>query len=120
MRTVIFLPWLTALLAAAIPGSSGEAQLPQIGVSYVSNSPLDVVVVAHQDDWQLFMGDIIARQIRSGKRVVFIYLTAGDDGRERLYWETRERGAPICACCSWFGSYRFNCEPLFDGKHAQA
>lgn len=93
MRTVVFLPWLTALLAAAVPGSIGDAQLPQVGVSYVSNSPLDVVVVAHQDDWQLFMGDIIARQIRSGKRVVFIYLTAGDDGRERLYWETRERGA---------------------------
>jgi len=39
------------------------------------------------------MGDIIARQIRAGKQVVFIYLTAGDDGRDSLYWATRERGA---------------------------
>jgi LmbE family N-acetylglucosaminyl deacetylase len=54
---------------------------------------VDVVVVAHQDDWQLFMGDVVARQIQSGKPVIFIYLTAGDDGRESLYWATRERGA---------------------------
>ena len=64
-------------------------------VSYVSNLPLvvDVVLVAHQDDWQLFMGDAIAGRIRSGAGVVFIYLTAGDDGRDSLYWTTRERGA---------------------------
>ncbi|MEA2551954.1 MAG: hypothetical protein QOJ65_130, partial [Fimbriimonadaceae bacterium] len=78
---------------AAVVVDSGEAQLPTGGVSYLSNSPVDVVVVAHQDDWQLFMGDVVARQIRSGKPVVFIYLTAGDDGREPLYWATRERAA---------------------------
>jgi LmbE family N-acetylglucosaminyl deacetylase len=64
-------------------------------VRYVSNSPsvLDVVLVAHQDDWQLFMGDVVAAQVRTGRPVVFIYLTAGDDGRDSLYWTTRERGA---------------------------
>ena len=55
--------------------------------------PLHAVIVAHQDDWQLFMGDIVARQAQTGKQMVFIYLTAGDDGRDSVYWVTRERGA---------------------------
>jgi LmbE family N-acetylglucosaminyl deacetylase len=56
-------------------------------------APLDAVIVAHQDDWQLFMGDVIGRRAQAGHRVVFIYLTAGDDGRDSAYWTTRERGA---------------------------
>ena len=66
-----------------------------VRVSYVSNpsSVVDVVLVAHQDDWQLFMGDVVAKRVRTGKPVAFIYLTAGDDGRDSLYWTTRERGA---------------------------
>ena len=53
----------------------------------------DVVVVAHQDDWQVFMGDVVANRIKAGDSLTFIYLTAGDDGRDSLYWRTRERGA---------------------------
>jgi LmbE family N-acetylglucosaminyl deacetylase len=69
--------------------------LQGVRVSYVSNSPevVDVIFVAHQDDWQLFMGDVVAGRIQTGAKVVFIYLTAGDDGRDSLYWTTRERGA---------------------------
>jgi hypothetical protein len=64
-------------------------------VQYQSNSPRrrDVIIVAHQDDWQLFMGDIVMGRIRAGDSVTFIYLTAGDDGRDSLYWRTRERAA---------------------------
>lgn len=72
-------------------------------IRYVANTTLprhdlflpqhDVFIVAHEDDWQLFMGDIAARQIRAGDSVSFIYLTAGDDGRDALYWRTRERAA---------------------------
>ena len=64
-------------------------------VQYTSNSPPqhDVIVVAHQDDWQLFMGDVVAKRIRAGDSVIFIYLTAGDDGRDSLYWQTREQAA---------------------------
>jgi LmbE family N-acetylglucosaminyl deacetylase len=54
---------------------------------------LDAVIVAHQDDWQLFMGDVVARRVQAGGRVVFVYLTAGDDGRDSLYWTARESGA---------------------------
>jgi len=64
-------------------------------VRYTSNVPArhDVFVVAHEDDWQLFMGDVVAKRIRAGDSVIFIYLTAGDDGRDSLYWQTRERAA---------------------------
>jgi LmbE family N-acetylglucosaminyl deacetylase len=65
-------------------------------IRYVANTPMarhDVFVVAHEDDWQLFMGDIAAGRMRAGDSVSFIYLTAGDDGRDSLYWRTRERAA---------------------------
>jgi hypothetical protein len=52
-----------------------------------------VFVVAHEDDWQLFMGDVVAKRIRAGHSATFVYLTAGDDGRDSLYWQTRERAA---------------------------
>jgi LmbE family N-acetylglucosaminyl deacetylase len=52
-----------------------------------------MIVVAHQDDWQLFMGDILIQRLSSGNHGVFVYLTAGDDGRDSVYWQTRERAA---------------------------
>jgi LmbE family N-acetylglucosaminyl deacetylase len=58
-----------------------------------SASLVDVAVIAHQDDWQLFMGDVLTQRLRSGNRGVFVYLTAGDDGRDSTYWRTRERAA---------------------------
>ncbi len=65
------------------------------GVRYLPNDPVGrgVVVVAHQDDWQLFMGDVVTGQIRAGDSITFIYLTAGDDGRDSVYWRTRERAS---------------------------
>jgi hypothetical protein len=39
------------------------------------------------------MGDVLTQRLRSGNRGVFIYLTAGDDGRDSVYWLTRERAA---------------------------
>ena len=59
-----------------------------------SNSPeIDIMIVAHADDWQVFMGDMIVDRIRSGHRPVLIYLTAGDHGRDRTYWRQREAAA---------------------------
>lgn len=72
------------------------AGLPHRSVRYILNSTppqRDVFVIAHQDDWQVFMGDVVARRIKAGDSVTFIYLTAGDDGRDSLYWQTRERAA---------------------------
>jgi LmbE family N-acetylglucosaminyl deacetylase len=65
-------------------------------IRYVTNSAptrRDVFVVAHEDDWQLFMGDVVARTIRAGDSTTFLYLTAGDDGRDSLYWQARELAA---------------------------
>ena len=77
----------TAIVALALGISSGaQAQKP-------GGAPLDAVIVAHQDDWQLFMGDVVAQRVQAGHRLVFVYLTAGDDGRDSVYWATRERAA---------------------------
>ena len=74
---------------------SGMSAIPSGGVSLLTNQigQVDVVVVAHQDDWQLFMGDVLTQRLHSGNRGVFVYLTAGDDGRDSVYWQTRERAA---------------------------
>jgi hypothetical protein len=83
-------PGLRLLILAALLAGLGE------GVRQQSNalaSKRDVVIVAHQDDWQLFMGDVIAARMRAGDSLIFVYLTAGDDGRDSLYWRTRERAA---------------------------
>jgi LmbE family N-acetylglucosaminyl deacetylase len=63
-------------------------------VRYKSNLAIhNVFIVAHQDDWQVFMGDVASTILRSGTRATFIYLTAGDDGRDSVYWRTRELAA---------------------------
>jgi hypothetical protein len=51
-------------------------------------------VVAHADDWQLFMTpnayhDLVAQDTK----VVLITTTAGDAGKQSLYWGAREEGA---------------------------
>ena len=87
---------LQALIAGLFQLLIMGAGLPRQSVRYVSNSTppqRDVFVVAHQDDWQLFMGDVVARRIKAGDSATFIYLTAGDDGRDSLYWQTREQAA---------------------------
>jgi LmbE family N-acetylglucosaminyl deacetylase len=78
--------WIGAVLGAA----------PAWGnIRLLSNQPqqVDVIIVAHQDDWQLFMGDVVTERLHAGKRGVFVYLTAGDNGRDSIYWRTRESGA---------------------------
>lgn len=39
------------------------------------------------------MGDALAKRLRLGDRMVFVYLTAGDDGHDSTYWQARERAA---------------------------
>lgn len=53
-----------------------------------------VYVVAHQDDWQLFMDPLISNDINApGCRTLIIHTTAGDAGDGRKYWRAREAGA---------------------------
>ena len=55
--------------------------------------PTDVFLIAHQDDWQLFMGDVVFKGVRRGNQSVFVYLTAGNESQAPEYWRTRERAA---------------------------
>lgn len=75
-------------------------------------------VVAHADDWQLFMqpnayNDLVA----AGNKVVFIITTAGDAGAGETYWAAREEGlkssvrfcmAPFAALSETSGTKEFN------------
>src|SRR3954467_13427304 len=82
--------WLTTFLAGATFALAADEPT----IRQQSNSiGVDVVVVAHADDWQAFMGDAIVERIKSGRRPVSLYMTAGDHGREAAYWRQRELGA---------------------------
>lgn len=75
-------------------------------------------VVAHADDWQLFMqpnayNDLVV----PGSKVVFIITTAGDAGTGETYWAAREEGlksslrfclAPLAALSESSGIKEFN------------
>src|SRR5712692_478038 len=51
-------------------------------------------IVAHQDDWQLFMTPNAYRDMcRPDTKVVFIYTTTGEAGKGTSYWQAREKGA---------------------------
>jgi LmbE family N-acetylglucosaminyl deacetylase len=54
---------------------------------------LSAFVVAHPDDWQLFMGDVAVAHVGTKRPVVFVYLTAGGADYPSEYWRVREAGA---------------------------
>lgn len=47
----------------------------------------------HPDDWQIFKGDGVFDDYQTGLKVVFLYITAGDDGKPDEHWRSREAGA---------------------------
>ena len=50
-------------------------------------------IVAHADDWQLFMQPNVYNDlVTSGSKVVYIITTAGDAGGDKTYWNAREEG----------------------------
>ena len=81
-------------LVAAIVSPSTSSPLGHTftPVRQVSNR-LDVMIIAHADDWQVFLGDVVVERIKAGRHPVFIYLTAGDHGRDPAYWQQREAAA---------------------------
>jgi hypothetical protein len=53
-----------------------------------------IYIVAHQDDWQLFMDQNISMDIMDHHcRTVIIHVTSGDAGKKSDYWLARERAA---------------------------
>lgn len=57
------------------------------------------VVVAHQDDWQLFMGTDVYRHIRDPLcRLVVIVTTAGNGKHGEYHWKSRLSGTVLSVC----------------------
>jgi len=51
-------------------------------------------IVAHADDWQLFMHPFPCNDLRLAEcKVVFIITTAGDGGMDKKFWKAREEGS---------------------------
>lgn len=54
----------------------------------------------HPDDWQLFYGHKAYEDaLKPSTKIVFIYTTAGDAGRENGWWEAREQAALASVSC---------------------
>ncbi|MEO8852180.1 MAG: PIG-L family deacetylase, partial [Ginsengibacter sp.] len=66
-------------------------------------------VVAHADDWQLFMNPETFKDIKATNKVVIIVTTAGDAGMSKVFWKAREEGmkSSIVFCLSPFTSVSF-------------
>ncbi|HKO15621.1 MAG TPA: fibronectin type III domain-containing protein [Gemmatimonadaceae bacterium] len=71
------------------PSLSGTA--PSFAVN--PGETVHFYVHAHQDDWEVFMGDRASSSMQTANSVVFIYTTAGDGGQSASYWQTRELAA---------------------------
>ena len=67
----------------------------------------------------MFMGDVLIDRRRLPNQTVFIYLTAGDDGRDSTYWQTRERAALASTRLAAGGldSAGLNCGPVTIATH---
>ena len=75
-------------------------------------------IVAHADDWQLFMHpNVYYDLIAPGSKVIYIITTAGDAGVGERYWAAREEGtkssirfclAPLAAPSESIGTREFN------------
>lgn len=60
---------------------------------------MSFVVVAHQDDWQLFMAtDVFARLREPQCRLVVVITTAGNGRHEPFHWKSRLSGAVLSLC----------------------
>lgn len=63
------------------------------GASRRPTGRVQLVVVAHPDDWQLFLGDVVVEALGRGERVVAVVASAGGDDRPEAFWRAREAGA---------------------------
>jgi len=102
------------LLSLCLGGGSTQLSV----VREQSNQDVDVMVVAHADDWQVFMGDAVVDRIKAGRRPVFIYMTAGDHGRSAAYWRQREKAAmQSTRAALGIGEMREVCDSVYVRAH---
>lgn len=79
-------------------------------------------IVAHADDWQLFMQPNIYKDFITPRcKVVIIIVTAGDSGRSSIFWKAREEGskssiryclAPVSNLIECSGTTQFNSQHI--------
>lgn len=87
-------------------------------MSHEPFTEISFYIVAHADDWQLFMQPNAYKDlIELHKKVVFIIITAGDAGLGKTYWAAREEGckssvrfclAPLTTLIEHDGTKEFN------------
>src|SRR3954454_18953043 len=87
-----------------------------------SYAEVSFYIVAHADDWQLFMQpNAYKGLVDADHKVVFIVTTAGDAGNEERYWRAREEGckssirfclAPLSDISESGGTREFNNHPI--------
>lgn len=89
------------LMSGLLVGRAGAQAPPMTTPPIVSNAAASsststnasVFVVAHQDDWQLFMGSRAYDNVQRFRRAVFIVVTAGQgDQAAEDWWKARELG----------------------------
>lgn len=78
--------------------SSSSSEVGTSSLTFSSSIALPITqtavyITAHEDDWQIFMGDHAYDDLMTADEVVFIYLTAGEAGKEKVFWNAREQGA---------------------------
>jgi len=85
---------LALILIFSVPliCSSKTSSLPNNKVLPKKENPV-FYVSAHPDDWQIFIGNKVYNDVKQGRKVVIIYTTAGDAGREESFWRSRELAA---------------------------
>ena len=110
---------LGVVSSGAMPRSYQTGQPDGVVRQQSNTTAAPIYIVAHQDDWQLFMGDDVALTLRDGRPATFIYLTAGDDGRDSTYWATREEAALESTRIA-SGAYARGKEPVCDNPKTMA
>jgi LmbE family N-acetylglucosaminyl deacetylase len=125
-KSTVFLAYDNVMVAA---GYGSDTEDPDIGESLWrtesrigSPGPLapyrgDAYVVAHPDDWQIFMGDRAQASVQAGAKMLFVYLTAGDAGNDSPYWLGREAGA-LASADVLIGSGAWSCGTRSVRAHA--
>lgn len=63
------------------------------------NKPITFFIVAHMDDWQLFMNPNVSWELSNKEnKVVFIYTTGNDAGGDKAFWMANEDAAISSVC----------------------
>jgi LmbE family N-acetylglucosaminyl deacetylase len=110
---------VSACLADDLTGPANDAQMTALDppAASAAANELEVYIHAHQDDWQLFMGDRVAAAAGEGRKIVLVYATAGDAGKGERYWRAREDAAHAAAD-ELAGSGSWDCRRESVGGHS--